>query len=49
MPPVFDQPSLLQRVAPWFRGFDVWLSLAVMLLSALFVKPVSSRLQRKRK
>ncbi|MDP3134638.1 MAG: rod shape-determining protein RodA [Burkholderiaceae bacterium] len=35
MPPVFDQPSLLQRVAPWFRGFDVWLSLAVMLLCAL--------------
>ena len=35
MTAVFDQPSLLQRMAPWFRGYDPWLALAVLLLCAL--------------
>jgi rod shape determining protein RodA len=29
----FEQPSLLRRLLPWFRGFDVPLALAVLLLA----------------
>lgn len=29
---VFDKPSWLQRVWPWFRGFDLWLIVAILLL-----------------
>jgi rod shape determining protein RodA len=32
MSTVFDQPSLFQRILPWFRGFDVLLAMAVVLL-----------------
>ncbi|MGA8513873.1 MAG: rod shape-determining protein RodA, partial [Burkholderiaceae bacterium] len=32
MQSVFDKPSLLQRVAPWFQGFDGPLAFAVFLL-----------------
>ena len=35
MATVFDKPSLLQRLAPWFRGFDRPLALAVLLLCGL--------------
>lgn len=35
MATVFDKPSLLQRVLPLFRGFDLWLMLAVLLLCAM--------------
>jgi rod shape determining protein RodA len=34
MRPDFDKPSLLQRVAPAFVGFDVWLLLALLILAA---------------
>ena len=34
MRPAFDKPSLLQRVAPAFEGFDVWLLLALLILAA---------------
>jgi rod shape determining protein RodA len=34
MRPTFDKPSLLQRVAPAFQGFDVWLLLALLILAA---------------
>lgn len=34
MRPDFDKPSLLQRVAPAFVGFDVWLLLALLILGA---------------
>jgi rod shape determining protein RodA len=34
MRPDFDKPSLLQRVAPAFVGFDVWLLLALLILTA---------------
>jgi rod shape determining protein RodA len=34
MRPDFDKPSLLQRVAPAFQGFDVWLLLALLILTA---------------
>jgi len=34
MRPDFDKPSLLQRVAPAFEGFDVWLLLALLILAA---------------
>jgi len=33
MRPTFDKPSLLQRVAPAFQGFDVWLLLALLILA----------------
>ncbi len=33
MRPSFDKPSLLQRVAPAFQGFDVWLLLALLILA----------------
>ena len=33
MSAVFDKPSLLQRAAPLFQGFDGPLALAVLLLS----------------
>ena len=33
MRPNFDKPSLLQRVAPAFQGFDVWLLLALLILA----------------
>jgi hypothetical protein len=32
MRPDFDKPSLLQRVAPAFVGFDVWLLLALLIV-----------------
>jgi rod shape determining protein RodA len=32
MQSVFDKPSLLQRIAPWFQGFDGPLAFAVFLL-----------------
>jgi rod shape determining protein RodA len=32
---VFDKPSLLQRILPLFRGFDLWLMLAVLLLCGI--------------
>ena len=31
---VFEKPSLLSRVLPWFKGFDVLLLLAVLTLAA---------------
>ena len=31
----FDKPTLLQRIVPLFRGFDGWLVLLVLLLSAV--------------
>lgn len=31
----FEQPSLLQRLQPFFRGFDIWLLLALALLASL--------------
>jgi rod shape determining protein RodA len=31
---VFEKPSLLQRIAPLFKGFDGWLALAVLLLAS---------------
>ena len=31
---VFEKPSLLSRVLPWFKGFDVLLLLAVLILAA---------------
>jgi rod shape determining protein RodA len=31
---VFEKPSLLTRVLPWFKGFDVPLMVAVLLLAA---------------
>jgi rod shape determining protein RodA len=34
MRPAFDKPSLLQRAAPAFVGFDVWLLLALVILAA---------------
>ena len=34
MRPDFDKPSLLQRMAPAFVGFDVWLLLALLILAA---------------
>jgi rod shape determining protein RodA len=34
MRPDFDKPSLLQRAAPAFVGFDVWLLLALLILAA---------------
>ena len=34
MRPGFNKPSLLQRVAPAFVGFDVWLLLALLILAA---------------
>ncbi len=34
MRPAFEKPSLLQRAAPMFRGFDGWLLLAVLILAA---------------
>ncbi|MEO7941218.1 MAG: rod shape-determining protein RodA [Burkholderiaceae bacterium] len=30
---MFDKPSLLQRLVPWFRGFDIPLLLAVVVLA----------------
>lgn len=35
MRPAFEKPSLLQRVAPLFRGFDGPLLLAVLILAAI--------------
>lgn len=35
MATVFDKPSLLQRLAPWFSGFDKLLLAAVLLLCML--------------
>jgi rod shape determining protein RodA len=35
MRPAFEKPSLLQRVIPLFRGFDVPLLLAVLILAAI--------------
>ena len=31
----FEQPSLLQRLQPFFRGFDGWLLLALLVLGSL--------------
>lgn len=31
----FERPSLLQRLQPFFRGFDGWLLLALLLLASL--------------
>ncbi|MFT5934088.1 MAG: rod shape determining protein RodA [Hydrogenophaga sp.] len=31
----FDKPSVLQRIAPIFRGFDGWLFLSILLLAAI--------------
>ncbi len=33
MPAVLNRPSLLQRIAPYFEGFDVPLTMAVLLLA----------------
>ena len=33
MPVVFEKPSLLARLLPWFRGFDVPLMVIVLLLA----------------
>ena len=35
METTFDKPSLLQRIVPLFRGFDGWLVVVVLLLSAV--------------
>jgi rod shape determining protein RodA len=31
----FDKPSVLQRIAPIFRGFDGWLFLSILMLAAI--------------
>ena len=33
MPDIFERPTLLQRIRPWFRGFDGPLAFAVFLLA----------------
>src|SRR6218665_2263656 len=33
MAAVFDKPTLLQRIAPIFQGFDGWLLLAILLMA----------------
>lgn len=35
MATVIDKPSLFQRLAPWFSGFDAWLLLAVFILCGI--------------
>jgi len=35
MPVVFERPTLLQRLLPWFRGFDGPLAFAVFILAGL--------------
>src|SRR6218665_2574325 len=33
MAAVFDKPTLLQRIAPVFQGFDGWLLFAILLMA----------------
>lgn len=35
MATVIDKPTLWQRLAPWFSGFDTWLLLAVLILCGI--------------
>lgn len=35
MATVIDKPTLWQRLAPWFSGFDAWLLLAVLILCGM--------------